>query len=366
MKILHCFRAPLGGLFRHVLDLAQWQAGQGHEVGLVTGNLDEWPMAREKIAAISDQLSLGVNSFNISRLFSPNDFSNVYAIRKIVSKLDVDIVHGHGAKGGFYGRLGSIGNRAGAFYTPHGGSLHYSRDTLSGKIFLTIETALEKATSGIVFESDYARRTYAEKIGVPACEQRVIYNGLGDSEFEPVTCAPDSQYDIGFVGELRYLKGIDTLLQALASWPDGNRPRCVIAGAGRDADELKAMASTLGLDANVDFIGAQPARQVFAMAKLFALPSKAESLPYIVIEILAARTPAIVTDVGGISEIYGEGAGLLIAAEDAQLLAEELHRHLHNLSAFNESLQPVYNRVAEVFRVSNMARQVTDFYSSST
>ena len=47
-------------------------------------------------------------------------------------KLGVDVLHGHGAKGGAYARLAARklkrkGSRVKAIYTPHGGSLHYSR-----------------------------------------------------------------------------------------------------------------------------------------------------------------------------------------------------------------------------------------------
>jgi len=35
MRILHCLRAPVGGLFRHVLDLAEEQAKRGHDVGII-------------------------------------------------------------------------------------------------------------------------------------------------------------------------------------------------------------------------------------------------------------------------------------------------------------------------------------------
>lgn len=35
LNILHVLRAPVGGLFRHVIDLARGQAARGHRVGLV-------------------------------------------------------------------------------------------------------------------------------------------------------------------------------------------------------------------------------------------------------------------------------------------------------------------------------------------
>ena len=39
LRILHVLRAPLGGLFRHVVDLARGLAERGHAVGLVTDSL---------------------------------------------------------------------------------------------------------------------------------------------------------------------------------------------------------------------------------------------------------------------------------------------------------------------------------------
>jgi hypothetical protein len=35
LKILHVLRAPVGGLFRHVVDLARGQTARGHRVGLI-------------------------------------------------------------------------------------------------------------------------------------------------------------------------------------------------------------------------------------------------------------------------------------------------------------------------------------------
>ena len=40
LRILHVLRAPLGGLFRHVLDLARAQIERGHAIGLVTDFVD--------------------------------------------------------------------------------------------------------------------------------------------------------------------------------------------------------------------------------------------------------------------------------------------------------------------------------------
>ena len=64
------------------------------------------------------------------------------------------------------------------------------------------------------------------------------------------------------------------------------------------------------------FIGSTPARAAFALGRRLVVPSRAESLPYIVLEAAAAGMPLIATDVGGIAEIFGPDASELIAPGD--------------------------------------------------
>ena len=67
LKILHVLRAPVGGLFRHVLDLAQGQAERGNHVGIVVAATDPGSVADAKLGALASQLSLGVNRIPMHR-----------------------------------------------------------------------------------------------------------------------------------------------------------------------------------------------------------------------------------------------------------------------------------------------------------
>ena len=107
-------------------------------------------------------------------------------------------------------------------YTPHGGSLHYGRSSPVGLLYLTLEQVLMARTELFLFESAYGRDAFTAKIGTPRSLVRVVHNGVTESEFADVAPQPDAT-DVVFIGELRHLKGVDVLLDALAH-PGARRP----------------------------------------------------------------------------------------------------------------------------------------------
>ena len=78
------------------------------------------------------------------------------------------------------------GRKVAAFYAPHGGSLHYDPGSLSGRIYFTVERALERLTDGLIHVSAYEAETYRRKVGAPRCPAHVVRNGLRTDEFAPV------------------------------------------------------------------------------------------------------------------------------------------------------------------------------------
>ena len=164
----------------------------------------------------------------MQRHIGPGDIASAYRTYKIIKQLQPDVVHGHGAKGGVYARLfGSLlrvsRSRVARLYSPHGGSLHYDETTLTGKFFFTLERLMERFTDHLLFVSDYERRTFRRKIGEPPIPNSLVYNGLRQSEFEPVPADEDAA-DFLYIGMMRDLKGPDLFIDALARAEQADRP----------------------------------------------------------------------------------------------------------------------------------------------
>lgn len=359
LRILQVLRAPVGGLFRHVADLTRELAARGHEVGIVVDSMANDAQTETLLKALGQHTQLGIHRFVMPRLFGKGDLTTPFAITKLAQRLNIDILHGHGAKGGFYARLALYGRtRARTFYTPHGGVLHYPASSGTGRLFHRIERLLMAKTSAIIFESAYAEKTYSSLIGTPTCRMEIVHNGLRPEEFEPVQSLPDAA-DFVFVGELRALKGIFVLVEAMALLPEA---RLVMAGDGADRTALEGRIDQLILSDRIKLVGSRPARDVFAMGRCVVVPSLAESLPYIVLEAAAAQLPLIATRVGGISEIFGPTSADLIPPDNAGALAEAMGNVLKEPGKAKTGMEARLTHIKSGFSVGHMTDAIESLY----
>lgn len=364
LRILQIMRAPVGGLFRHVADLTEALHGMGHQVGIVADSLASDGQTEARLNDLGKYAALGIHRMPMPRVLGFDDLRTPLRLRRLAKQLNVSILHGHGAKGGFGARLARIGNSSvTALYTPHGGVLHFDPKSKSGALFMQIERSLLGATEAVIFESEYGRRVFAEKIAQPRCRNLVIHNGLRPQEFEIIEPRTDAA-DFVFVGELRMLKGIDLIVSALAQM---DRPATlVMAGDGPDKAELLSLIARHGLEDRVKLAGVQPARQMFAQGRCVLVPSRAESLPYIVLEAAAAGRPVIATDVGGINEIFGPTAGALIPSKSVEALKSAMQSWLDDPAAAQNLAVARRAFVSENFSVEHMAGEIAELYREIT
>jgi len=364
LRILQILRAPVGGLFRHVQDLTRELSNRGHQVGIVADSLHTDALSEERLDRLRPFAPLGIHSLPIPRMFGPDDIFSALKVRRLADALEVDVLHGHGAKGGLNARLARIGARSRvALYTPHGGVLNYAAGSIAGRAFRQVEHLLAAATDGIVFESAFAQAAYIDQIAAPRCPAPVIHNGLTPDEFEPIIPAPDAA-DFVFIGEFRAVKGIDYLLDALAPLraPNGRPATLVMAGGGPDLDAVKARIARLGLESRVTLVGVKPARPTLHLGRCAVVPSLAESLPYVILEAASANRPVIATDVGGISEIFGPTVQSLVPAADAMALGRAMRGFLDDPDAAAREAATRLAHIRAGFSVAHMTDRIEALY----
>jgi glycosyltransferase involved in cell wall biosynthesis len=378
LKIIHVFRAPLGGLFRHAIDLTRGQIERGHHVGIFCDSTTGGARADEVFAELGPKLALGITRVPMSRYPSLTDLKAQMAAGALQRRLQPDVMHAHGSKGGLYARLPALlspGRKYVTGYTPHGGSFNYKPGGFEHRIYMNVERLFERATDMFLFESAYIAGRFEAYVGhTPRTDYRVIVNGVSEAEFEPIDHA-GAQFDLVYLGELRSAKGVDTLLTALSILRErhAKQPTILIVGSGPDEDTLRAMADRLNISPQCTFAPPGPIRQALARARIMVVPSRAESLPYVILEAAAAAQPLVSTNVGGIGEICGpkyvhrliepNDAGLLAAAINTSLdkSVDELTAEAADLAAFVHTtfrLDTMIDNVIAAYRVALSNRRV--------
>ncbi len=360
--ILHATRAPVGGIFRHILDLANGQADRGHHVGIIADSLTGGERAEQALAEIAPRLKLGVHRLAIRREPHPTDFQVWARFQRFIRQLEPDVLHGHGAKAGAFMRIKTATRGKIRVYTPHGGSLHYPLSTLKGNVYARIERALMNETDLFLFESAFARDTYQRMIGTPKGLVRCVFNGVTAGEFDPVVKAEDAT-ELMYVGEFRRIKGADLLVDAVARLrADGRLVKVTLAGDGEETASIKAQVERLGLGEAVRFIGHVKARHGFSKGSLLVVPSRGDSMPYVVIEAAAAGIPMVAANVGGIPEIFGPFPDALFAPGNPAAMADAIKRALDDPAATQERAKSLRERIFMHFSQKAMVEGVLAGY----
>jgi glycosyltransferase involved in cell wall biosynthesis len=133
---------------------------------------------------------------------------------------------------------------------------------------------------------------------------------------------------VAFAGRLTAQKSLGRALEAVAA---AEGVRFVIAGEGPDRNALESRAVQLGIGDRVRFLGAQPRERVVELlhaADAAILSSSWENFPHTVVEALAAGTPVLAMEAGGVAEVVQDGLnGLLVAPGDTAALADAVRRY---------------------------------------
>ena len=202
-------------------------------------------------------------------------------------------------------------------------------------------TALCDPARFVVTVCDANRQFILERLATGSrTPVRTLYNGVDLEQFHPRRRQPDAVPLLLGIGRLVAKKGFDLLIRAAAGLrAQGLDLRCAIVGDGEERPRLAALIQELGQD-GIELLGARSqdeVRELMGRAAVFALPcvigedGNRDALPTVLLEALAAGTPAVSMPVGGVAEILAEGrcGGLVPVGDTAALQAAigELLRH---------------------------------------
>jgi len=320
LRIAYVIGTTAGGTGRHVAMLAEGCAGRGLEVSAFG------PDATRRLFP-----AIAFTAVDIGERPRPvRDTAAVLRLRRLLVGGGADVVHAHGVRAGAAAVLALAGvareRRPALQVTVHNTA---PSGAMSGRVYLALERLIARRADAVLCVSadlaDRMRRAGARHVSlavVPApAAPPPSADAVGKTRAEIGACGRPI---VLAVGRLARQKGFDVLLEAMASLQDRDPvPLLVIAGDGPMAGQLAARSRAAGVDLRL--LGRRadiPA--LLAAADVVVVPSRWEGQPLIVQEALRAGRPLVASRVGGIPELTGEAAALLIPASDPGGLASAM------------------------------------------
>jgi glycosyltransferase involved in cell wall biosynthesis len=199
----------------------------------------------------------------------------------------------------------------------------------------------------------------------------VIPNAIDLSEYQGV-CPKEYRAKVirlAYIGRLDLDKGLMEAVEAVRILVQERGLKdieFVIAGSGPAEERLHSRIKEQGLSSYVKLIGATfgAAKMKFwREADILVFPSHHEGLPYTVLESLAAGTPVVASDVGGIPDAVEDGThGILVKPHDARMLAGAIETLLCDRNRLRRMSAACIERARECYGIERLAQQVAGLY----
>lgn len=316
----------VAGAERAVVQLAHGLCERGDEVAVAAA---EGPLDAELAA-------LGIRRFVVPYVGRTRGVPGAVAhTAKAVRRFRPDVVHAHNVRAAavaaISARLARPGSRPPVLATFQGVAASDSG----------LASRLLRFADGVACVSDDLRRALISG-GLDSARIDIVHNGIStQGPGSPQSRAAldldlglDDAPVIAIVGRLVPQKAHRRFFDALVLLAD-LRPgtQALVVGSGPLRDELERLAAELAVE-GVTFTGLRrDAREIIARADLVVFSSDFEGMSLAALEALAAGTPVVATDVAGMRELLGSGAGRVVARDPlalaeaiAELLADDEER----------------------------------------
>ncbi|WP_158883498.1 glycosyltransferase [Amycolatopsis anabasis] len=354
MKIVHVTQPVDAGVASVVLDLATDQQARGWDVAIACPPAG-WLVDRAREAEVE------VHAWSARREPGVSSVAETFRLRRLLDRLDPDVVHLHSSKAGLAGRL-ALRGRLPTLFQPH----LWSFESARGLLRLACrgwERAASRWTHQLICVSDDELVTgRAAAVHSPAA---VVCNGVDTERLRPGSRV-HARRRLGLhefaptavcVGRLAWLKGQDQLLTAwprvLAAVPSA---RLVLVGAGPMGRAWRETHPIAG-DGSVLWQGHEHrTADFYTAADVVVLPSRAEGMALVPLEAMASGRPVVAFDVGGVRQSLWDAGAVVPAGDIAALAAGIASRLADPALAISEGLR-ARRRAEELFDRCRMGEQ---------
>ncbi|MEO7040234.1 MAG: glycosyltransferase family 4 protein [Gemmatimonadaceae bacterium] len=359
LTILHLLApAPVGGLETVVSMLARAQSRAGHRV-IVAPTLSAQDDGKGFLASLAGS-RVEIIPLTVARR---SYLRECRLIRKLCADKHVSVVHTHGYRSDIVGGMAGRSEGLPIVTTVHG----FTGGSLKNRTFEALQRrAFERFDAVVVVSQPQA--AFLRASGVPETRTHIIANALA-AHPNPVDraaarlalgLAPEGLV-AGWVGRVSIEKGVDVFIDAIHAIGD-RVIRATIVGDGPERSAQEARAESLA-PGRFQWLGTVPdAARYFAAFDVFVMSSRAEGLPMVLLEAMAARVPIVTTAVGGIPDLLSPAEGVLVAADDPRALAAAIRATIDDPGAASERAQAGQQRQRSEYDVAPWAERYEELY----
>ena len=300
------------------------------------------------------------------------DLSFFLKIVRLLKKKRIDVVHVH--SGCFFNAAVSkaAAGVSGSLYTAHGMPLRSDfksrlEDRIAGRLMDRLVSVSEEI-------QDYQRNEFSSQIK----KMSLIINGVDTDLFKPIPdptlirseraekSLPPDKFIIGSVGRLDKIKNYACLIKAISvlATTYQKQPHLVLIGNGDERNKLEKLAESLDLKEHVTFLGIRyDVNDLLPLMDIFALSSITEGTSVSLLEAQSCGIPAVVTDVGGNSNIIRPNEnGFLCLPDNHEDLADKIAFMIDHRKKASEMGRKARVRIKQHFSLSSMIRQYERLY----